>query len=127
MEQSDAAGSNTIGPLMASLYLSLRGGANAEQIDLYAIAEALQACEEHIPDTSRNETAEIVTEIVQDCRKKAAPILRTPFTESLRISVASTRKKLIARQATKILIQDINMEKDISTYSWNFLVVGVTL
>jgi hypothetical protein len=101
MEQSDAAGSNTIGPLMASLYLSLRGGANAEQIDLYAIAEALQACEEHIPDTSRNETAEIVTEIVQDCRKKAAPILRTPFTESLRISVASTRKKLIAKTGNK--------------------------
>ena len=95
---------DNIGECMASLYLSLQARVPGDSggPDLYAVADALQACEVHILNNEHNETTEVVTEIVMDCRKKAVPVLRSPFVEVVRLAISSTRKKLIAKTNNNI-------------------------
>lgn len=90
------AGVELIGPKIEALYLAFVP-ADASGPDLYKVAECLQAVEEHVAATAHGEDAVVVAEIVQDCRRKAAPLLRMPYTEGLRVVMTATRKKLIAK------------------------------
>ncbi len=97
--EADATNLSTarqIGPKIEALYLALMPNSTSGP-DLLQIAECLQIVEEHVPVAECGEDNAVISELVQDCRKKAAPVIRTPFNDSLRSVIALTRKKLIAK------------------------------
>ena len=92
-----------IGAKQEAFFLSLvpsssgapTGQRKGADVDLYLVADCLQQVEQHFPEPG--EEPVVVNEIILDCRKKAAGVIRSPFTEDIRAIIASTRKKLISK------------------------------
>ena len=94
-----------IGEKLAGFYESLNmpdpqfgdsscGGKNVERI-----IESMHHIENHQPLVNVNESQEVVDEIVSDCRKKCAQVLRAPFAEVVRNIIAACRKRLVSKAA----------------------------
>ena len=103
----------TIGDHIEALHLALLPSAGD---DAYSLAErvavCLQSIEEHDAVLNLGESAEVVTELTLDCRKKAAHVLRAPFTKSISSLISSTRKRLIDPRNTK----PSGIEGDMASY-----------
>jgi hypothetical protein len=103
----------SIGPKVASFYLSLRGGGS--DINIHDILAALMPLESHEPVQSLGETEDIIEEIVADCQKKSAQILRIPYADSVRTLIASCRKKLAAKVALDADSSNQHSQRHINT------------
>jgi hypothetical protein len=53
--------------------------------------------EHHTPCNASGETVEVILEIVSDCQKKVAQLIRAPYADSVRGMISSIRKKLLAK------------------------------
>lgn len=89
-----------IGEKVERFYIAFR---DAES-NLPALLEALFYLETHLPIPG--ESFEVVTEIVADCQKKAAQVVRAPYAEHVRTVIATMRKKL----ASKVALNDSNSQ-----------------
>jgi hypothetical protein len=90
---------DSIGPKIAAFYFSLRGGGAENEDTVRPIILSLKNLELHIPQLKNSESEEIVSEILADCHKKSAQILRVPYAEAVRNLIAASRKKLAAKVA----------------------------
>jgi hypothetical protein len=88
-----------IGPKVERFYLALsQQVANPEQ-QIEDIVNSMRAIENHEPVTQALESDEVIAEMVRDCQKKCAQVLRAPFADSIRNVIAATRKRLATKAA----------------------------
>jgi hypothetical protein len=89
-----------IGQKVERFYLAFRDAEN----NLPALLEALFYLETHLPIAG--ESFDVVIEIVADCQKKAAQMVRVPYAEHVRTIIATMRKKL----ASKVALNDASSQ-----------------
>ena len=75
-------------------YINLRSSDKLEEL-----IASLNDIESHIPNDSRNETPQLCREILDDCQKKCAQVIRAPYADLVRNSVAGSRKRLANKVA----------------------------
>jgi hypothetical protein len=78
-------------------YLALRA---SDQIT--ELIESLNAIEDHQPISALGETAELLNEFITDCQKKSAQVIRAPYAEAVRNSIAAYRKRLASKIAKEV-------------------------
>lgn len=84
-----------VGVKLEEFYLAL----SQQPPNVEWIIDSMHLMEDHQPLRQHNETAEVVSEIVKDCRKKCAQQLRAPFAEVIRNVIAACRKRLVSKAA----------------------------
>jgi hypothetical protein len=89
MEQKD----QSLGQKVEIFYLTYR---NAEE-NLNEFMISVHELENHSPNASAGESEDVYSEIVVDCQKKAAQIIRAPFVDSVRGIITTIRKKLVSK------------------------------
>jgi hypothetical protein len=86
---------DSVGPKVQQFYLCYR---DAESTDYHDdLMESLYHLEHHTPCNASGETVEVILEIVSDCQKKVAQLIRAPYADSVRGMISSIRKKLLAK------------------------------
>jgi formylmethanofuran dehydrogenase subunit B len=83
----------TLGEKVERFYIALRTN------ELDALVACIHGIEQHPCDDSEGESKEVINEIVQDCRKKAAHFIRIPYAEAVRDLISVSRKKLLVKAA----------------------------
>ena len=88
-EQKD----QSLGQKIEIFYLTYR---NAEE-NLNEFMISARELENHSPNPGIGESVDVFVEIVADCQKKAAQIIRAPFVDSVRGIITTIRKKLVSK------------------------------
>ena len=83
----------SVGPKVERFYLAYR---NAED-NIHEVMESVSELEHHTPVTSLGEPPDVVSEIIADCQKKTAQIIRAPYTDNVRVVITTIRKKLVSK------------------------------
>jgi hypothetical protein len=92
-----------MGDKLEEFYVTLRLASVAGPGEaLYNVATALFELERHECKVELAETPEVLYEIVQDCRKKAAQVLRVAFAEQVRVLIAENSKRLLSKAALSL-------------------------
>ena len=85
----------SIGPKVENFYMAYR---NAED-NFHEVMESLYDLEHHIPSEALGERADVIAEIITDCQKKTAQVIRAPFADNVRSMITTIRKKLVSKVA----------------------------
>ena len=88
----------SIGPKVEQFYFSYRSGDE----NLGDLIESLCQLEHHIPQTILGETNEVITEIISDCQRKTAQIIKAPYAENVRGIITAIRKKLVTKVSVSL-------------------------
>ena len=83
----------SVGPKVERFYISYR---SAED-NMPDLLESVYQLEHHIPQTAIGETSEVIFEIVSDCQKKTAQVVRAGYADSVRGMITTIRKKLVSK------------------------------
>ena len=80
----------SVGPKVELFYISYR----AAEDNIFNLVDSLYQLEHHDAQILLGETSEVISEIVSDCQKKSAQIIKAPYADNVRSIITAIRKKL---------------------------------
>ena len=84
---------SSVGPKVEQFYIAYR----ATEDNIFNLVESLYELEHHDPQILLGETSEVILEIVSDCQKKSAQIIKSPYADNVRSIITTIRKKLVSK------------------------------
>ena len=83
----------SVGPKVELFYISYR----AAEDNIFNLVDSLYQLEHHDAQILLGETSEVISEIVSDCQKKSAQIIKAPYADNVRSIITAIRKKLVSK------------------------------